>query len=123
MWSKSGLRKFLPFGHDRQGVGALHGVRAGLAEHEVGSVPVNAPAFRHGDGVVGPDGGAGGPQCFHEHAARRLSHIVRVRFEGQAPDRDGLAPQIAEVALDLVEQDPFLPIVSPPQTAARMPAS
>src|SRR3546814_7045061 len=48
---------------------------------------------------------------FDQHAARRFTHVVRVRLERQAPDRNGLAAQIAEIRADALEQQMFLAIV------------
>src|SRR3546814_16473231 len=48
---------------------------------------------------------------FDQHAARRFTHVVRVRLERQAPDRNGLAAQIAEIHADALEQQMFLAIV------------
>jgi hypothetical protein len=65
----------------------------------------------HGDRVVGGDGGAGGEQVGDQFAARRFAHVVGIGLEGQAPEREVLALEVAETALDLLGQHVLLGIV------------
>ena len=63
----------------------------------------------HGLGVVGDDGGAGGPQGLGKHDCGRFPHVVGVRLEGQAPERKALAGEVlAEVLRDLPEHQKLL---------------
>src|SRR5258708_29219131 len=64
--------ELLPLGDDGQRVGALHGLRAGLAEDQIVAVAVNPPAFWHCDRLISADVGAPRPNSFHEPAAPRL---------------------------------------------------
>ncbi len=62
--------------------------------------------------IEGPHLCARVPQRLEQHAARRLAHVVRAGLESQAPDREGLAREIAAVVLrDLLEQHLLLRLV------------
>src|SRR5271155_4523726 len=64
--------KFPPFRHDGQRIRALKGLWAGLAQHQVVPLAVNAQALGHGDRVIGAHFCTRGPQGFHQDAARGL---------------------------------------------------
>ena len=66
----------------------------------------------HGLGVVGAHAGAPLQQAVDDVQCRRLADVVGVGLEGQSPQGDGLALQVAaEVAVHLVHQHLLLAVV------------
>ena len=47
------------------------------------------------------------------HRCRGFAHVVGLGFEGQPPDCDDLAPQVAQRGLQFLENNPFLLLVDP----------
>ena len=103
--------KFLPFGNDDQCVGIGKGAHRTLGILKACVVAVNAPSLMHRYRIVSGDCGAGGEEIGDQFAARRLAHVVGVGLEGQAPEREVPALQVAEAALDLAGQDVLLGVV------------
>ena len=64
-----------------------------------------------GDRVPGAHLGAFGEEPRREDDRRRFAHVVRVRLEREAEQRDLLAAQRAEVALQLPDHPPLLQLV------------
>src|SRR3569833_928970 len=102
----------IPFCADHERIGAFHGLKRHLAEHEVTALAVEAMRLLHRGRVVGLHMGTRRPQGLHEHTARRLAHVVGVGFEREAPHGEGAACELtAEMAGDLLKQQVFLPLV------------
>ena len=69
--------------------------------------------FFHGRWVVGLHFGPLGPQGFHQHPAGGFAHVIGVGLEGQTPQSNGFALQIAfEIIFDFVKEDLLLRLVS-----------
>ena len=87
--------ELLPLGEHEQGVGVEHGVvHVFGVEHLVTDA---ATALVHCHGIVNTDGAAGFEQEIDGDEGCRLTHIVGLRFECQAPHGDGLSLEIAAV--------------------------
>ena len=81
----------------------------GVRIAQAGRVGQHALACRHGHGVVGGDGGAGGQQVGNHGQAAGLAHVVGVGLEGQSPKGEVAAYQgCSKTLLDLVRQHVFL---------------
>ena len=65
----------------------------------------------HRHGIVRDDLRTGRQQFLDEHERRRFAHVVRVRLEGETPDRDTLALHVRQAARDLLEQAMLLRVV------------
>jgi len=76
------------------------------------SVAETTAGLRHGDRVIDSDLTASLEEGVDKDERRRLTHIVRLRLEGQAPDSDTTTLQITtEVAGELLEEHVLLRLV------------
>ena len=83
--------------------------RATLAQRQAILVGINPPGLVHRLRVVGAHRRPGCPERLHQHATRRLAHVVGARLEREAQECKGLALQIAVVVLaDLLEESMLL---------------
>ena len=104
--------ELVPLGYDCQAVGAIEGVEGVGHQGQVGAVTVEALGLLHGYRIEGTDLGTSLPEGLHEVATGGLAHVVGVGLEGQAPEGEGTAGEIAgEVIPDLGEEDLLLPQV------------
>ena len=104
--------EFLPLGDDDESVRAVDGTISRIAELQSFLVRINSCRLLHRFGIVGFDFCACCPKSFHQVAARCCSHVVGAGLERQAPERDGLALEVAVVVrLQLLEDALFLPQV------------
>src|SRR5690606_11023645 len=106
-----------PLGHQAQRVGidgrlvlAFDDLQLLLGEPGLGEF---AAGRVNGHRIEGPHLGAGGDQAVDQHHARRFAHVVGARLEGQPPDREGTAAEVAAVVGgNLVEQGVLLLLVA-----------
>lgn len=87
--------ELLPLGEHEQGIGVEHGVVHVFGVENL--VTDAATALVHCHGIVNADGAAGFEQEVDGDEGCRLTHIVGLRFECQAPHGDGLSLEIAAV--------------------------
>ena len=107
-----GAPEFLPFGADRERVGAVERLGRARRQREVRPRAVDALRLGHRHGVVGAHLRARRPQRLDQHPRRRLAHVVGVRLECEAPDGDRAPGELAAEELrDLLEQHVLLALV------------
>src|SRR3954447_140128 len=102
------LLELVPLRHEHDGIGAAHASERVVGEVEARHQP---PRLILGDRVVGAHVRARGLQPRAEHERGRLAHVVGVRLERQAEQRDALADERAEVLLQLADHAPLLELV------------
>src|SRR3954468_655538 len=100
--------ELVPLGDEHDRVGVAHAAERVVGELEPGHEP---PRLLLGDRGVRADARAGRLRPRTEHERRRLAHVVRVRLEGEAEQRDALAHERAEVLLELADHPPLLQLV------------
>ena len=104
--------ELLPLGADDQRVGAGQYRLRRAHQHQFCFVRIEVLGFLHGFGVERAHAGAGGPQFFQQDPARRIAHVVGVGFEGQTPQGESPAAQVAFVErVDTLEQLVLLPLI------------
>src|SRR3954451_20488485 len=102
------LLELVPLGDEHDGIGVLHAADRVVGELEGRHHP---PRLVLGDRVVRADVRARGLQARAQHERRRLAHVVRVRLEREAEQRDALADERAEVLLELADDPALLELV------------
>lgn len=111
-WAQSGMRNSFHsvMSATASAPSAASYIVRGIADRPAGHPPLR---FGHGDRVVDTDLGAGIQQVVDHHRCRGFAHVVRLGFEGQSPDRDEFAPQVAQGGLQFLEDHAFLLFVDP----------
>src|SRR4051812_45993312 len=100
--------ELVPLGDEHDGVGVAHAAEGVVGELQARHEP---PGLVLGDRVVGAHVRARGLEPRAEHERRRLAHVVRVRLEREAEQRDVLADERAEVLLELADDAALLELV------------
>ncbi len=107
-----GAPKLLPLGDDHQRIGVAQRVDSAACVLDPCIVAERTLGLVDGYRIVGTDGRPALEQIGHQHAARRLAHVIGVGFKSQPPQRESLAGEtLAEAAHDLARQHLFLLIV------------
>src|SRR5882672_9115492 len=104
-----GTAKFLPLGDYRERICAGERRLGILDQGEILALAKRAPRLVHRHRIVGLNLRAVLPELFHQRAARRLTHVVGVGLERQAPQGERPTGELAiEVAMNFFEQDLLL---------------
>src|SRR4051812_15847874 len=100
--------ELVPLRDEHHGVGAADGAERVVGELEARHEP---PRLVLGDRVVRAHVRAGGLEPRAEHERGRLAHVVGVRLEREAEQRDVLADERAEMLLELADDAALLELV------------
>ena len=104
--------KFIPLSHDDQRIGAADGVEGGGRTSE--GTAACGSGILHRDRIVGANDSSGFDQICDEAERWSFAHIICPWFEGEAPDCDGFAFElaaVAEVLRDTSKDDFLLPVI------------